>query len=84
MCCLKRKFERLSPSSKAMYLIYKFEDVSANKAVYKSYEKVAFYFKDVGRSKFWIAVDNTTGDCWVEQFDTKEQAEKWIDGKIEL
>lgn len=38
--------------------------------------KYAFgYFRDDDK---WIAFDNSTGDCWVEEFATKGQALKWI------
>lgn len=29
------------------------------------------YFEEEGK---WVAFDNTTGDCWVEDFDTEDQA----------
>lgn len=32
----------------------------------------------------WIAYDNTTGDCWVEEFKTMEKAKGWILDKCEL
>ena len=25
-----------------------------------------------------VAIDNTDGDCWVEEFDTIEAAEEWL------
>lgn len=40
---------------------------------------ITFYFTE--GSKF-IAVDNTTCDCWVEEFDTPEEAIKWCKGEI--
>lgn len=32
----------------------------------------------------YIAVDNTSGDCWVEKFDSKEKAIKWLLGEFEI
>lgn len=26
----------------------------------------------------WVAFDNTSGDCWVEEFDTKDECIDWI------
>ena len=26
----------------------------------------------------FVAYDNTTGDCWVEEFKTRKEAEAWI------
>ncbi|MGI6634197.1 MAG: hypothetical protein ACOX7B_03375 [Christensenellales bacterium] len=26
----------------------------------------------------WVACDNTTGDCWVEEFLTAKEAVKWL------
>ncbi|MCM1215471.1 MAG: hypothetical protein NC548_13240 [Lachnospiraceae bacterium] len=31
----------------------------------------------------WVAVDNTTGDRWTEEFRTKRNAIKWLKRKIE-
>lgn len=32
----------------------------------------------------WVAVDNSTGDAWTEDFDWKRQAIRWLRGKIEV
>lgn len=32
----------------------------------------------------WVAVDNSTKDCWVEEFDDKQKAIDWLDGKFEV
>lgn len=29
----------------------------------------------------WVAVDNSTGDCWVENFVSKKDAIDWLNGK---
>jgi hypothetical protein len=34
-----------------------------------------FYFLDDSK---WIAVDNSTYCCWVEEFDTLDQAKHWL------
>ena len=38
------------------------------------------YFQDE-KTGHWVAFDNETGDCWVEEFDTKRKASMWCDGK---
>ena len=32
----------------------------------------------------WVAVDNTTGDAWTEEFPRKRQAVRWLRGKFEV
>lgn len=32
----------------------------------------------------WVAVDNSTKDCWVEEFDDKQKAIDWLDRKFEV
>ena len=32
----------------------------------------------------WVAVDNTTGDAWTEEFSRKRQAVRWLRGKSEI
>lgn len=32
----------------------------------------------------WVAVDNTTGDAWTEEFCWKRQAIRWLRGKFEV
>ena len=32
----------------------------------------------------WVAVDNTTGDAWTEEFSRKRQAIRWLRGKSEI
>ena len=32
----------------------------------------------------WVAVDNTTGDAWTEEFPRKRQAIRWLRGKFEV
>lgn len=76
---LKKKFQKLSKESKALYLILRFEDVLAGKYEYKKYELVSFYFLD--KTGVWIALDNITGDCLVEQFKTKEEAIDYVENK---
>jgi hypothetical protein len=34
-----------------------------------------FLTKEGGR---WVACDNTTGECWVEDFKTGREAVKWL------
>lgn len=32
----------------------------------------------------WVAVDNTTGDAWTEEFRQKRQAVRWLRGEFEV
>ena len=32
----------------------------------------------------WVAVDNTTGDAWTEEFSRKRQAIRWLRGIFEV
>ena len=32
----------------------------------------------------WVAVDNTTGDAWTEEFSRKCQAVRWLRVKFEI
>ena len=32
----------------------------------------------------WVAVDNSTGDAWTEEFSCKRQAVRWLRGKFEV
>ena len=32
----------------------------------------------------WMAVDNTAGDAWTEDFRWKRQAVRWLRGKFEV
>jgi len=32
----------------------------------------------------WVAVDNTTGDAWTEEFSRKRQAVRWLRSKFEV
>lgn len=32
----------------------------------------------------WVAMDNTTGDAWTEEFSRKRQAIRWLRGKFEV
>jgi len=46
---------------------------------------VTGYFKEKGpRPEIeYVAFDNTTRDCWVEEFETAEEAAAWCRGEIE-
>ena len=32
----------------------------------------------------WVAVDNSTGDAWTEEFTRKRQAIRWLRGEYEV
>ena len=34
--------------------------------------------------RIWVAVDNTTGDAWTEEFSRKRQAVRWLRGMVEV
>lgn len=47
-----------------------------------SYEpKGLFMFEDNG---YFIGIDNSTGNCWVEEFITEDLCIKWLKGEIEI
>lgn len=33
---------------------------------------------------YLVAIDNQTGDCWTEEFDCKQTAMDWLQGRIEV
>ncbi len=35
-------------------------------------------------SQRWVAVDNSTGDAWTEEFRWKFRAVQWLKGKFEM
>lgn len=35
-------------------------------------------------SENWVAIDNSTGDCNVEEFETQERAVSWLNGEFEI
>lgn len=39
--------------------------------------KRLYYFKE---GQLWIGIDNTSGDCFVEEFKTLLQCLLWLDG----
>lgn len=34
--------------------------------------------------KFYVAYDNSTGDCWCEAFDELGECESWLKGEFEV
>lgn len=34
--------------------------------------------------RIWVAVDNSTGDAWTEEFSRKRQAVRWLRGRFEV
>lgn len=53
----------------------------AEDGAYETFEEaphIAFYYPT---SKGFAGIDNTTGDCWVEEFDTEEEAIAWCKGE---
>lgn len=37
-----------------------------------------FYCEDNG---VWVGCDNSSGDCWVEEFKTEEDVVKWLNNE---
>ena len=44
---------------------------------YPAYEGDMGYYQDKKTDK-WVAFDNISCDCWIEEFDSEEEALKWI------
>lgn len=40
-----------------------------------------YYFKE---GNVFIGVDNSTGDCWVEEFDSLEKCINWLNGEDDI
>lgn len=41
-----------------------------------------FWYFDYASQKY-IGIDNSTGDAWVEEFDTLEDCKQWLESKDE-
>lgn len=46
----------------------------------KAYEKNLFWHYDENSGKY-VGIDNTTGEAWTEDFDTKQECFDWLNGK---
>ncbi len=51
-------------------------------AVIESRIPCGYFLTKEGRK--WVAVDNSTGDAWTEEFARKRQAIRWLRGKFEV
>ncbi|WP_236092977.1 hypothetical protein [Bacteroides thetaiotaomicron] len=47
------------------------------------YPETKGYFFDSKAGK-WVAFDNSTNDCFVEEFDKESEAIKWVKGEFEI
>lgn len=47
--------------------------------IYKPIGK--FIYKE---GKVWFGVDNSTGNCWVEEFPTEIECRSWLAGEFEI
>lgn len=76
----RKLFNQLSKAQKADHLIAKhsFKSLVDNQFdfIWYPYELTAFYF--LSEDGKYIAVDNRTGDCWVEEFKTATEAFDYI------
>lgn len=55
------------------------EEILANEkdGHYPLHEGDTGYYGEA-HDQYFVAFDNTTGDCWVEEFSTEERAIHWI------
>ena len=60
------------------YILKHYDDA---KEMYTEFFGTTGVFQENGK---WVAYDNTTGDCWVEEFKTKREAERWVDGLFDV
>lgn len=60
--------------SRIVYIDKKTEDIKEN-------NKGLFIQQD---EECWIGIDNTTGEAWTEEFDTKEDCISWLNGEFEI
>lgn len=59
----------------------KFRRLLARWEARKATPNALFYFRDKNK---YIAVDNTTGDFWVEEFSTLSFCIQWLHGEFEV
>ncbi len=57
-------------------------DIIVLDSVIETYQPKGLYLAYDG--KRWIAVDNSTGDAWTEDFRCKFRAIQWLKGKFEV
>ena len=72
----KHYFEICRISTKEMSKLIDLYDQSVNgKRKFTEDEKGLFYCIDNG---VYVACDNSSGHCWVEEFESKKDAFKWL------
>ncbi|MBI9009997.1 MAG: hypothetical protein JEZ05_08190 [Tenericutes bacterium] len=64
--------------SELLINILKSEEIKSPDVIQFPLDPILYYFKDGDK---YIGVDNTTHNCWVEEFDTLEEVLKWINGE---
>ena len=82
---LESTFNNMTAKEKAVNLINFYcycQEHNLNDCWY-GFEMVEVYFYDE-ESKKYIGVDNRSGDCWVEEFDSEEDCIKWINDDEEV
>lgn len=67
---------QLITSKDAKMIIENFDSLSIE------YEKKYICFDE--DSKKWIGIDNSTMECWVEEFEDKETCIQWLNGEFEV
>jgi len=53
------------------------ESIESGKDGFYQKHPIATMFYDKKNNRY-IAMDNTTHDCWIEEFKTKNEALKWL------
>lgn len=54
-----------------------------NRETYSTKDLGTFYYYDKDRD-VWIGIDNSTGNAWVEEFQTRELCFAWLDNEFEI
>lgn len=67
-----------------MYDIQCVSSEDANAIIYDSSKIGRFYVKPDEIGGKYIGLDNSTGDCWVEEFDLLTECIDWLNGYFEV
>lgn len=50
--------------------------------IIKSYAPIGLFILKEGDT--YIGIDNSAGDCWVEEFICEDLCTKWLNGEVEM
>lgn len=56
---------------------------SKDRETYSTKDLGTFYYYDKNRD-IWVGIDNSTGEAWVEEFQTRELCFAWLDNEFEI